>query len=183
MTESLDPAIEYRDIPGFPGYKVGADGTVWSCLRKGKFAYHSRLSSEWQKLNPGTIKGGYLNVVLCGEQRKRRTVMLHVLVLEVFEGKRPKGYVARHFPDPDRKNCAAHNVRWGTYKQNCEDRDKHGNTARGERNSNAKITAADVRIIRSAKHYGAVAEMGRRYDLSRTTIIAIRKRKTWKHVT
>lgn len=23
--------VEYRDIQGFPGYRVGSDGTVWTC--------------------------------------------------------------------------------------------------------------------------------------------------------
>lgn len=28
------PTVEYRDIEGFPGYRIGSDGTVWSCWKR-----------------------------------------------------------------------------------------------------------------------------------------------------
>lgn len=51
----FDSTVEYRDVEGFPGYKVGNDGSVWSSLvrtaRKGRrrgFSY--ALSDNWRKL-------------------------------------------------------------------------------------------------------------------------------------
>ncbi len=40
VSSTFDPSVEYRDIPGFPDYKIGADGSVWS--RKGHFINRSQ---------------------------------------------------------------------------------------------------------------------------------------------
>src|SRR5215472_269740 len=37
--------VDYRDIPGFPGYRVGDDGSIWSAWRKGGRG----PSYSWQK--------------------------------------------------------------------------------------------------------------------------------------
>jgi hypothetical protein len=41
------------------------------------------------------------------------------------------------------------NLRWGTHKENMEDREKHGRTARGERNGRYKLSPEQVRDIRT----------------------------------
>lgn len=51
MVES-DPTVEYRDIPGFRGYSIGSDGSVWTCIerrcRKGRIGYESVITGEWK---------------------------------------------------------------------------------------------------------------------------------------
>jgi hypothetical protein len=34
MLPLSQPPVEYRDVPGFPGYRVGTDGSVWSCWER-----------------------------------------------------------------------------------------------------------------------------------------------------
>lgn len=177
---SRNSDIEYRPIAGFPGYEVGADGSVWSCLVKGPQTEESRIGSRWKLMKPA-IAGGYLGITLC-VSGKRYSRHVHALVLEAFAGPRPKGRVARHFPDRDVLNCAITNLRWGTHKENAEDRDRDGNTRRGETNNKAKLTEADVRIIRAAMGRDACSRMARRLGVSRQTIHRIRVRKTWFHV-
>jgi hypothetical protein len=134
MTETMNPTVEYRAIPGFPGYLVGADGAIWSCLKKGPQTQASRIGDKWKKVKASAGRGNYLLVILCGPNGERRTVWLHTLVLEIFVGPCPEGMEARHFPDRTRSNCAVTNLRWGTPTQNAEDRDRDGNTAKGAKN-------------------------------------------------
>jgi hypothetical protein len=40
--------IQYREIPGLVGYRVGDDGSVWTCRRKGGNDRSSdRLTQTW----------------------------------------------------------------------------------------------------------------------------------------
>src|SRR5882762_11974327 len=61
-----------------------------------------------------------------GEQRTRH---IHLLVLEAFIGFCPKGKQARHL-DGDNLNNKLSNLRWGTPKENGEDRVRHGTVSR-----------------------------------------------------
>lgn len=39
--------VEYKEISGFPGYRVGSDGTVWSFTKR----------HGWRKLKPSPVGG------------------------------------------------------------------------------------------------------------------------------
>ena len=56
--------IEYRDIPDYPGYRVGNNGSVWSCWIKGNAYYPIRLGTTWKYLKPVDGKKKYLQVTL-----------------------------------------------------------------------------------------------------------------------
>lgn len=175
----FSPDVTYRDVPEYPGYRAGTDGSVWSCWRKGP---NTILTNNWRKLVQSVgDKMGYLSVTLC-RLGKREFHMVHTIILKTFVGPRPLGMVARHFPDRDPTNCALSNLMWGTHEENMADRHRDGNDQLGEKNVNAKITEADVRVIRAANYFGAVSDMAKCFGLSTTSIIAIRKRRTWKHV-
>jgi hypothetical protein len=68
--------------------------------------------------------------------------------LEAFVGPCPVGMEACHDPDPDPANNTRSNLRWDTPKANATDRHRHGRTARGERQGNAKLADAEVECIR-----------------------------------
>src|SRR5574343_1756726 len=51
--------VEYRKITGFSGYRVGDDGSVWSCR-----PYGFACRQIWRKLKPGRSNTGCLVVVL-----------------------------------------------------------------------------------------------------------------------
>jgi hypothetical protein len=54
---------------------------------------------------------------------------------------------------------------------------------RGAARQNAKLTEADVLAIRAARAQGVTgADLGRRYDVHRTTIYHICSRDYWKHI-
>jgi hypothetical protein len=177
--------VEYRELDEYPGYMFGSDGSVWSRQRRGPNP-RKLLGTKWRKMKL-TFSGArpnnrYFNLSL---RRADGTVvnrLVHVLILEAFVGPRPEGMVGRHFPDPDTRNCAITNLRWGTHQQNCDDRERAGNTLRGSANKNSKLTEDVVHEIRAATGRGCVAAMCRKHGISRTTVHYIRSRRTWTHV-
>lgn len=79
-------------------------------------------------------------------------------------------------------------AKWGEYQlewSTAEDNERHAHqtglkSGRGSQNSNAKLTADDVLAIRASQ--ASDVELAEQYGVSRSTIIHIRKRKTWKHL-
>lgn len=126
---------KYRDIPGWPGYKAGCDGSVWSFRR-----------SEPIKLSPFKRRNGYFAVGI-SRLGCRKSFEIHVLVLAAFRGPRPPRNVSRHL-DGDRLNNCIENLEYGTQKQNMEDCERHGRIPHGERSWNSKLTQAQVDEIR-----------------------------------
>ena len=147
MTSS---AIEFRDIPGFPGLKACSDGTIWTqwsfVCRKGQKGFSRIREAEFHLLEAslsGTISAGYRHVRAHHESGKAANVRVHVLVLLAFQGERPTGcgrQEARHL-DGNKLNNQADNLAWGTMLDNKEDAARNGGTAKN------KLTRADVAEI------------------------------------
>lgn len=177
--------VEYRAIPGFPGYRVGSDGSVWSERRlRGKGmgnGTESYLSGQWRqlKLTPGA--GGYLTfgAYIRG---KLRTTLVHRCVLLAFAGSCPEGMEGRHINGVNTDNCTA-NLCWGSHAENMQDKVRHGTSWRAERNPNTKLTPDDVRAIRAlgaeGVHHRVIAA---RFHVRTYTIWSVLKRVTWAHV-
>ena len=167
--------VEYRPISGAHGYAVGSDGSVWSCR-------HASGKRSWHRLRPKAGKRGHLRVALMIEcQRVERSV--HVIVAEAFIGPVPAGSVVRHYPSPDPENNRTGNLRIGTYADNSADMIAHGNSTRGERHSQAKLTESQVVKIRELSADGkSLADLSREFGVTKTMICAIVKRRNWKHV-
>ena len=177
-------SVEYRIVPEFFAYRIGNDGSLWTRHKMGPNP-RKEFSESWREVAVYREKKmGYVCATLRkgGEGTQGHFRMVHAIVLEAFVGQRPEGMIARHFPDPDPANNNLSNLQWGTYKQNCADREQVGHTVRGERNMNAKLTEDNVREIRAATGRGCVAAMCRKYNVSRPTIHAIRNRRTWTHI-
>ena len=112
----------YRDIPGYPGYRVGSDGTVWSCRIKGRTG---KLSSRWKRLQPYPVRGGYLLVRLYSQEGQRKEFLVHTLVLTAFVGPCPVDSECCH-QDGDPGNNRLENLRWDTHSANCLDKRRQG---------------------------------------------------------
>lgn len=181
---SVSETVAYRPVPGYPGYLVGDDGSVWSRWKRGP---SSRMGSEYnRRLNPVVWSPyGHLAVYL-SRNGKRRGFSLGALVLLAFVGPAPEGMECRHSPDRSPADCNLSNLCWGTRQENVRDCVRDGNlyaaTLTGEKNINAKLTETDVREIRAASGLGCVRRMGQKFGVSRTTVISIRMRRTWRHV-
>jgi hypothetical protein len=168
---------EYRSIDGFPGYRVGDDGSVWSC-----WAYNGhqprRLGETWKRLVARASHDGYLSVGLYRSGRAHRR-KVHLLVLEAFIGPRPPGLEGCH-NDGHPANCALGNLRWDTHRENQTDRVRHGTVPRGSRSGVAKLNEAAVADIRKRLAAGATRrELAMAFGVSPSTISAIRSGQNW----
>lgn len=185
VTEATAP-VEYREIPGFPGYWAGDDGSVWTAKRQGG-TRPGRIVIGWQitghrkRMKLSSARGGYLKISLC-RQGRYTTKQVHVLILETFVGQKPPGQECRHL-NGNRRDNRLMNLQWGTRIENFEDRDLHGKTVRGERSTQAKLTDSDVIDIRNAVANGVPhVVLAGQFNVSRTLIRNVAQRRNWRHI-
>jgi hypothetical protein len=169
--------VEYRNVPGFVGYRVGSDGSVWSCKITGA---HGR-EGEWFVLATYVDRDGY-SCARLSAGRRMRFFHVHSLVLLAFVGPCPDGMEARHLngtPDDNRLE----NLCWGTPSENAADKLRHGTATIGSRNPRAKLTEEVVLEIRRRLGLGEKQEViAHEYGVRQTTVSDIKLRKKWKHL-
>ena len=93
VLEAGGPPVEYRAVPGFPGYRVGVDGSVWGSRRAGRGYGHSR---EWRALKPYLVRPGPAPTVSLYRERERHSMRVSVVVLMTFVGPCPEGHEAEY---------------------------------------------------------------------------------------
>lgn len=175
--------VTYRDIAGFPGYRVGDDGSVWSLWQKSQResgrGFTSKIGLVWRRLALRVNSGGYQIVTLCPGHHSRS---VHALVLTAFKGACPANHECRHL-DGDGTNNRLVNLQWGTRLENREDRVRHGTETCGEKHPSAKLTAESVRKIREASASGKRRkDLAILFGVSVHTIKRVVGRSMWKHV-
>lgn len=135
----IDFSVEYRGIEGFPSYRVGSDGSVWSCAK----------GTRWHRLKATPDKDGYgcLRLYRPGSWKQ---VRVSVLIATAFHGECPAGQEVRHL-DGTRNNDAADNLCWGTSVENKADQIRHGTKRTGNRHHNTVMSESVIGQIRSLK--------------------------------
>lgn len=134
---------------------VGGDDECWPWRGRGKGRPEFRVTSS-EKLNAAPVA-----LILDGQPKP-------------FEGAR-----ALHSCDNDRCMNPRH-LRWGTQRENIEDKVKRRRCACGERAAKSKLKEGDVREIRASEETGIV--LGRRYGVTPKSIYEIKRGHTWRHV-
>jgi hypothetical protein len=85
--------------------------------------------------------------------------------------------------DGNPKNNHVTNLKWGTNKENAEDRASHGTDIIGENHKHAKMNENSVRELRRMASAGATfASLGKRFGIAPGTAWTIARRLKWKHV-
>jgi len=166
----FDSSIEYRDIEGFPGYKVGSDGHVWSCRVFNRW----HRTGPWKQLRPGINKiSGHRMLVL---HPGRLSIQVHRLVMNAFRGPCPAGLEVCH-GDDDTSNNQLSNLRYDTHKGNMADASRNGRMR-------TKLSAAQVVEIRRryAAKEATQVELAAQFKVRQSTISAIVRWKIWIHV-
>ena len=157
-----------RPVPGFPGYSVGVWGEVFSPRRM--------LPLK------GGLTRGYRHVTLYAEGGRKKTFRVHRLVLELFVGPCPEGMECRHLngiPDDNRLK----NLQWSTHQENCSDRRLHGTELSGEKATNVKLTAAEVRAMKQRLLLlESCSSIAKDFGVSRYTVQNIAAGRVWKGV-
>lgn len=182
-----DAKVEYRDVPGFPGYRVGNNGSVWSCWKRRSlgigFGTESYMSTDYRQLSGSRNIYGYW-VVQLRVNKKRSYQKIHILVLFAFCSLRPAGLLGLH-SDDNKDNNSIGNLYWGTPKENSADAIANGctNHVVGSDCHMAKLQPEQVIEIREAAIAGgnqsAIAE---KFGICQGSVSAIKLRKNWKHL-
>jgi hypothetical protein len=168
--------LEYRDIVGFPGYRVGDDGSVWSCRVRG------RQGDVWKKLKPARTKNGRYEFVALMREGRAIQHYVHRLVALAFLGPCPGGCEVAHY-DGDGLNNRVDNLRYDTHANNMLDRFRHGTVLSGDQIAQATLSPAIVRQIRREFSEGAtLATLSRRHGTSQSNVHRVVNRATWRGV-
>lgn len=169
--------VQYRDIEGFPGYRIGSDGSVWT--RKNN---RHGLSSSWKRKATGVGYRGRKQITLY-RNGEGYSFKVHRLVLLAFVGPCPDGMGCCH-NDGNSANNNLTNLRWDTQIGNEADKVKHGTSNRGERQGSSKLTHDQVIEIRRKYARGGVLqrELGVEYGVAHTAISRIVNHVRWRHV-
>jgi hypothetical protein len=165
--------IEYRNIPGYPGYHAGSDGSIWS----------RRNPAKWRQMKPYANDSGHLTVRLQLGNSKEDVRFVHHLILLAFVGPPKLGQETRHFPDPNPGNNRLENLCWGTRKENVADMISQGRMPLGEKRSQAKLTRTKARQIYLLHILGCPDKwMVEQYGVTRGTLQAAYQGRTFKPV-
>jgi len=174
--EGVQP-VEYREIDGFPGYRVGSDGTIWSKRLSG-----GRIAREWRQMTGGFDRNGYRKVTLCnsGSQVCWRVSRI---VIVAFHGPAPAGMECCH-RNGDKTDDRAENLRWGTHCDNIRDKLIHGTHQIGNSHPTRKLTESQVVEIRRRWAAGGVTQfqLAAEFGVKNVTICAVVTRRNWRHV-
>lgn len=106
---------EFKPIKNWDGYYIDRNGRVLSFLvigsksRREDFNKPRFLKSQFNSV-------GYPSVSIY-KDGKRKAILLHNVVAELFLGERPKGMVVDHI-DGDRSNCSVENLRYISQGEN-----------------------------------------------------------------
>lgn len=172
----LDSPVRYHPVPGFPGYMVGDDASVWSQWERGRW---KRRRASWRRLKTPLDNHGYPQVNLSQPGGRKQHFRLHRLVLLCFEGHLPEGQLSRHL-NGDRGDNRLGNLMYGTDFENAGDALLHGTAVRGERCPAAKLTEQEVAEIRRLVNQGIPQkQLAARFGVSRPTVSEIVSGKTW----
>lgn len=163
----------WRPVPGFESYYAVSDQGRVRSTRTGKL------------LSPGRDnKLGHVGVIFNVNGVKKH-VRVHRLVLLAFVGPQPTGdWHACHGPNGIADN-SLFNLYWGTRKlNNSTDKDRDGTKSAGVRNGHAKLTAADIPVIKRLSAQGwNNREIGDLLGVARGTIWPVVNGRTWTHIT
>jgi len=109
-----------------------------------------------------------------------KRVQAHRFSFELHRDPIPEGLIVCHRCD-NRKCVNPKHLFLGTNADNVADRDAKGRQARGERVTESKLTADEVRAIRSASGISQRA-LAKQYGVSPTQIKDIQLSRYWKHL-
>lgn len=178
--------IEYKDIEDFPGYRIGNDGSVWSCLKKiaigGGFEYV--VSCDWVRMHPRLGNRGYLRAHF-RKNGSNFNKSVHVLVLEGFHGPRPTSELGRHL-DGNKLNNNFNNLAWGTRSDNYWDARRLGTAfvpSGGENHPSSILRASTVRDIHRAKMSGCTVKIiAEQFNVKSSSVYEILAGRRWHDI-
>jgi len=158
----------YKEIIGFPNYKISDNGFV--------------INRSGLKMKPFVDKDGYLRVRL-SNNGKKKTFAIHRLVCSHFVINNLNKAEVNH-KDGNKENNSASNLEWVTRSENTKHAYSTGlKSALGSFNGAAKLTEDLIPTIRLKINEGyKQKEIAKLYGLDQSTISNIKTGKLWAHV-
>lgn len=168
---------EWRPVPGYEAlYSASSLGRI----RRDLGTPAVRAGTILQPALSGR-RYKYLHCRLSSGTALAKTFQVHALIAKAFIGPRPTGYVINHI-DGNTVNNAAANLEYVTNYGNERHAAEHGLKAWGRRHGMVKLTEDQVREIRKLAGSETDAAIGERYGVSKSTVLTIRRRMTWRHL-
>jgi len=161
----------------FPDYEVSNKGRVRSWKNS---SGRGPKPSEPRILSGGLDSCGYPRVAMMRVDGKKKTWFVHRAVLTAFVGPAPDGMQCCH-ADHDRTNNSLENLRWGSPRENTNDRLVSGKRLQGEACWKAKLTDEDAMQIATCT--GSRKDIAKRHGVSVSTVNQIKNGAIWSHVT
>lgn len=171
---------QWKPIPGYRGYWASDRGRIktWD-----KILIPRLNKKKWGYPEVEVWTGGILVCEHCYRRKGSKSVRrkVHRLVMGAFHGDCPEGLQVGHLDGNPMNNNLA-NLKYVTIKENAEHRIQHGTNNQGSRQWKAKLTEDQVRLIRALAPTISKFKIAKQFSITESNVIAILKRKTWKHV-
>jgi hypothetical protein len=159
-------------------YHKTADELLWERIDK------NHPSGCWV-YQGAADRRGYGRPAKLLEDGRRQRYYAHRRSYEIHKGPIPKGKLVLHTCH-NPPCCNPDHLYLGNDQDNANDRVAAGRGTFGERNSHAKVTAAQVQEIRAAYWYrngrSNIHELAAKYGISHITAGAIVSGRTWRHL-
>lgn len=173
---------EWRRVPGYSAYEVSNVGNLRSYLVRGKsgrdYCRYFSIGDVPKMLKP-TVNpvNDHLQVTVRGDDGRKHTHYVCVLMLLAFVGPKPTGTEACH-NDGNPRNDIVGNLRWDTRSSNQIDSVLHGT------HHKLKFSAEDVRDIRAERARGVkLSVLAARYGVRESCISRVANGKRWWFIT
>lgn len=153
-------------------------GEIWAFFEAAK-SYQGDDCLTWPFSRDG--RGyGYLRLRGDGAFKKRPA---HRAICEAVYGPPPDPtQLATHRCGNGHLGCVSpKHLKWATHKENMEDMVAHNRSTRGSKNPVAKLTADDVRKIRSLLGTMSQPAIARMFGVSQPNISCIKREISWGH--
>lgn len=173
---------KWKNITGYKNiYQISDSGNVRSVTRsikrKGKYGKNEIVFLKDKILTPSKIDNRYFHITL-----QKKTYNIHRLVaLHFIENPDNKNQI--NHKDGNKTNNYVSNLEWNTSSENQLHSIQMGlRTTEGVKNSQTKLTEADVFEIRKLSHTMNNVQIARLFSVSRINISRIVNRKRWQHI-
>ena len=174
--------LSLEDLPGEIWAWISGYENFYKISTKGRIK--SFYKNKETILKQNIVGYGYLRVHLC-KNKQAKDLYIHRLVAETFIPN-PENLPEVDHWDGNKLNNCVENLRWVTSSENKQAAIKNGSTKIGTKNRLSKLTADDVRYIRSKyipydKEYGANA-LARKFNVSLACIQHVINRVSYRDV-
>jgi DNA-binding CsgD family transcriptional regulator len=155
-------------IPGVINMVASEDGRLWSVARGKPIHILERgLTQRYARVKRDDVGFTYTPIA--------------TLIALTFLGEPPSDKSSVLFHDGDFTNCHPNNLYYGTKEAHTEQMTQY--QRRGEEHGMSKLTDMDIEAIRYlfSKDYSP-QDIAKRFGITDKNVLAIVKRKTWRHV-